>query len=338
MEQGPWDHRSTTMINTRESLTPSHLDRPRRDQRPPSIFSPTLILAAQSRSNDHEPFSPFPAVSGGAHRCCGGVAHRWTSNPTPRYPNQPLARAIQWQEKGKQHGLLTGVDSGQSAVGDVVQWPNGEILAPARNSSLQTTLHHPTGPGYDPCWSVKRHSYPPVPNWPHRRESMVEEEGMVSLPWRGRFLPDLVDVMRWWSSPSLWLKEDTSNWLIGRRVNSELVAVRHASSRRKRPSVTGMRKIYRVPWPTSQHYTTRGSVADANRCRGCYASWLGSTWQHPPVSARPRTMGKKKITPVRWVPCVILTRKQWLATLELGWYVAHTRARGRGGLGPACGI
>jgi hypothetical protein len=91
MEQGPWDHRSTTMINTRESLTPSHLDRPRRDQRPPSIFSPTLILAAQSRSNDHEPFSPFPAVSGGAHRCCGGVAHRRTSNPAPRYPNQPLA-------------------------------------------------------------------------------------------------------------------------------------------------------------------------------------------------------------------------------------------------------
>jgi hypothetical protein len=85
-------------------------------------------------------------------------------------------------------------------------------------------------------------------------------------------------------------------------VNYELVAVRHASSQRKRPLVTGMRNIYRVPWPTSQHYTARGAVADANRCRGCYASWLGSTWRHPPVSARPRTMGKKKIAPVRWGP------------------------------------
>jgi hypothetical protein len=46
MEQGQWDHRSTATINIRESLIPFPLDRPRRDQRPLSIFSPTLILAA----------------------------------------------------------------------------------------------------------------------------------------------------------------------------------------------------------------------------------------------------------------------------------------------------
>jgi hypothetical protein len=43
--------------------------------KPPSIFTPTLILAAQSRSNDQAPFSPFPTASSGAHQCYGGIAH-----------------------------------------------------------------------------------------------------------------------------------------------------------------------------------------------------------------------------------------------------------------------